>query len=331
MGKKIFKKYLASATAVWLLILFLLMFTYTSMVNARPAEAMWIKPSTLSFYTNTTSVGHRFNVTLWVNLTDSSFTWQFHLDFNTTQLNATRIRYTAGTLSDWATHSSTRVTIPVLPVINNVMGYIEHGESCSGADYVPGPVVASLAWVEFEILTGPMEGTLTSQLSIDNTDTFFLDPDLADIEFTKYIADYSYTFVPDITSPTIGTPLQNPPPDNVQLDQNVTVSVNVTDTESGVKNVTLLYTNNTIWHSIPMTLNETSGLWEGLIPDGPLGTDVKYKIVAYDNEENRAENDNSDVYFVYTVIPEFTLITLLIIMALSTISMIVVRKKLKKT
>lgn len=296
------------------------------------ADAMWIEPSTLSFYTNTTPVGHRFNVTLWVNLTDNSFTWQFHLNFNTTQLNATRTGYTAGTVSDWATHSSTGITIPVVPVIDNVMGYVEHGESCSGADYVPGPVVASLAWVEFEILTGPMEGTLTSQLSIDNADTFFLDFELLDIELTKYNADYSYTFAEDTTPPTIDTPIQNPPPDNVQPDQNVTVSVNVTDTESGVKNVTLLYTNDTtIWHSIPMSLNETSGLWEGLIPGEPLDTYVQYRIVAYDNEENRAENDNSGVYFVYTVIPEFTLIMLLTLMILSTISMIVVRKKLKKT
>ena len=42
----------------------------------------------------------------------------------------------------------------------------------------------------------------------------------------------------DITSPYIGVPIQNPPPDTVIPHQNVTVSVNITDTESGVKNAT---------------------------------------------------------------------------------------------
>jgi hypothetical protein len=295
------------------------------------ADAIWIEPSTLSFYTYATSVGDKFNVTLWVNLTGDSFLWQFHLNFNKTQLNATRAGYT-GSVSDWATHRTGGGTVPVVPLIDNDIGYVEHGESCSGVDYVPGPVVASLAWTEFEILTAPVEGNLTSQLGINNTDTFVLDYELDEIPLTKYDADYSYTFAEDNTPPTIDTPVQNPPSDNVQPNQNVTVSVNVTDTESGVKNVTLLYTNDTtVWHSIPMSLNETSGLWEGLIPGEPLDTYVQYKIVAYDNSEISETNDNSGDYFVYTVIPEFTPIMLLTLMVLSTISLIVVRKKLKKT
>jgi len=333
MGKKTFKNYLVSATAVWLLMVFLLMFTYTRMVNAKPAEAMWIEPSELSFYTNTTYVGQKFNVTLWVNLTVDSYSWQFHLEFNTTQLNATRSAYTAGTppgsMSDWATHRTGGTTVPVVPNIDNVVGFVEYGESCSGAYYVPGPVVGSLAWVEFEILTEPMEGTLTSQFDIDNIDTFFLNFDLDDILFTKYFANYSYTFAPDTTSPTIGTPVQNPPAGNVQPDQNVTVSVNVTDTESGVKNVTLLYTNDTIWHSIPMTLNETSGLWEGIIPGETQDTLVEYKILAYDNAENMEENDNAGEYFIYTVIPEFTSLMLFTLMTILTIVVVAVRKKFK--
>jgi hypothetical protein len=291
---------------------------------------MWIEPSTLSFYTYAASVGDKFNVTLWVNLTGDSFLWQFHLNFNKTQLNATRAGYT-GTVSDWATHRTGGGTVPVVPVIDNDIGYVEHGESCSGVDYVLGPVVASLAWVEFDILTAPVEGNLTSQLGINNTDTFVLDNDLDELLLTKYDADYSYTFAEDTTPPTIGTPVQNPTSDNVQPNQDVTVSVNVTDTESGVKNVTLLYTNDTIWHSIPMSLNETSGLWEGLIPGEPLDTHVQYKIVAYDNSEISETNDNSGDYFTYTVIPEFTPIMLLTLIVLSTISMIVIRKELKKT
>jgi len=34
-------------------------------------------------------------------------------------------------------------------------------------------------------------------------------------------------------------------------------------------------------------------------------TYVKYKIVAYDNAENMAVEDNAGQYYTYTVIPEF--------------------------
>jgi hypothetical protein len=37
----------------------------------------------------------------------------------------------------------------------------------------------------------------------------------------------------------------------------------------------------------------------------PNQTNVKYKIVAYDNFNNSAVNDNTGLYFTYTVIPEF--------------------------
>jgi len=37
----------------------------------------------------------------------------------------------------------------------------------------------------------------------------------------------------------------------------------------------------------------------------PIGTYVKYKIIAYDYAENVAVDDNAGEYYLYSVIPEF--------------------------
>lgn len=92
--------------------------------------------------------------------------------------------------------------------------------------------------------------------------------------------------------------------------QDVKVSVSVTDTESGVKNVTLSYRiePQTTWNNVSMIWNSTSGLWGGVIPGQAADTVVKYMIIAFDNAENDAVNNNAGAYFVYTVVPEFTVI-----------------------
>ena len=113
--------------------------------------------------------------------------------------------------------------------------------------------------------------------------------------------------VADGTPPTIGEPSQTPAANNVQPNQPVKVSVNVTDPESGVKNFTLWYSINGEGNqAIPMIYNGSTGLWEAEIPGQPLDTHVKYWIEAYDNAGNRAINDNAGQYYTYTVIPEFS-------------------------
>lgn len=136
----------------------------------------------------------------------------------------------------------------------------------------------------------------------------------------------------DNVPPQIGTPTQNPPADNVQPDQPVKVSVSVTDSISGVKNVTLSYTTND-WatgNDVTMTFNASSGLWEGTIPGQAADTLVKYKITAYDNAENMAENNNAGMYYVYQVIFEFTTIAMLMILMLATLIVAIVTRKLKE-
>jgi len=130
----------------------------------------------------------------------------------------------------------------------------------------------------------------------------------------------------DKTAPTIGVPSHTPESD-VQPNQEVRVSVNVADFVSGVKNVTLYYTNDTIWKSVPMTFNTTSALWEAIIPGHTEATQVKYRIEAYDNTENMAVEDNAGQYYGYTVIPEFlSILTLLLVMFLSMFAVVLAKR-----
>jgi len=299
-------------------------------VKAAPADSMWVEPQALTFKTDTTSVGDKFNVTIWMNITSKDqYSWQFKLYYDTTQLNATRAGYTAGLTSEWATHRTGGGTVPITPVIE--ANYVWTGESLMGDYYVPAGTCDSLAWVEFQIIAAPpMGGQLTSLLDINNTDTYTLDSSgITEIPITKYSATYTYTT--DTTPPTISNPSQIPPADNVQPNQPVTVSVNVTDTQSGVKNVTLWYSiNSGNWQSVSMTYNTTTSLWEAEILGQPLNTNVTYKIEAFDNAENKAINDNAGNYFTYTVIPELTFATIVLLLAATSTVTIIAKKKFKK-
>lgn len=112
----------------------------------------------------------------------------------------------------------------------------------------------------------------------------------------------------DNTPPNIQKPLQIPIVNNVSFGQYVNVLVNVTDLESGLREVILSYSsdNGITWKNITMQLNFTLGLYEGEIPEQPTGTWVRYEIVAYDNANNVAIEDNAGGFYTYQVIPEFT-------------------------
>jgi hypothetical protein len=133
----------------------------------------------------------------------------------------------------------------------------------------------------------------------------------------------------DITPPIIDEPTQDPA-DNVQPDQQVKISVNVTDTESGVKNVTLHFTNDTTWYDVSMIYNYETEKWEAIIPANLLGTNVTYWIEAYDNNGNHAIKDNEGHYYLYTVVPEFpSALMLIFLMMASIITMLIIPIKSK--
>jgi len=144
-------------------------------------------------------------------------------------------------------------------------------------------------------------------------------------------ADFWLIKVIENNPPDIGIPSQNPPRDDVQPHQNVTVSANVTDAESGVKNATLCYslTNGTTWEAqIPMSQNATTSLYEATISGQPIGIWVRFKIVAYDIAGNNATLDGTQPYCVYQVVPELPLFLIpQLFMIASLLTVIVYKRK----
>jgi hypothetical protein len=121
----------------------------------------------------------------------------------------------------------------------------------------------------------------------------------------------------DVEPPSISNPYRIPQGDALP-DQQMNVFVNVTDAQSGVKNVTLSYTtdNGASCTGVSMNYNSTSGLWNVTIPSQPYDSLVTFKIVAYDNAENMAVNEGESVLYTYHVIMEFppSLVSLLLIL-----------------
>jgi hypothetical protein len=76
---------------------------------------------------------------------------------------------------------------------------------------------------------------------------------------------------------------------------------------------------------------ETRNTFKGFIPSFPYGTLVQYMILAEDNSNNIATNDNMGQYYIYTVIPENpSITTLTLLMSLVTVATILTRRKIKK-
>jgi hypothetical protein len=110
----------------------------------------------------------------------------------------------------------------------------------------------------------------------------------------------------DRKAPFISIPSRTPE-DDVQHNQDVNISVYITDIESKVENVTLFYTidNGTAWASLPMNYNSSTHLYKVTILGQPAGTSVRFKIVAYDPAGNNATIDGAEPYCTYIVVPEF--------------------------
>lgn len=137
----------------------------------------------------------------------------------------------------------------------------------------------------------------------------------------------------DVEPPFIGLLTQNPPI-NITTEQEVRVSAEIKDNETGVKNVTLYYTinNGTSWTPIEMHYNSTTDLYETVdpIPAQILGTSVQYKITAYDNGGNSQTEDNAGEYYIYTIVPELTPTALLVAATIATLIATALAKTTKR-
>ncbi len=153
-----------------------------------------------------------------------------------------------------------------------------------------------------------------------------------DIECTNgiiHVIDAVMRASTDITPPSISNVSQEPEiPDDGET---VTITVIVTDAESGVYNVTLSYSTDgeQTWNNVTM-INTTGDTYEGQILGLPAGTEVQYKIIAYDNVGHPAVEDNAGEYYVYTVIPEFPSIALIAIFMILSLLATILTKKSKR-
>jgi hypothetical protein len=286
-----------------------------------------------TFYTNQTTVGSTF----FINVTISNLTackgWGIGVVWDNTTLDFV----SAWLPSDHPFAPMMITSVPVPQVVDDVDA--THKIFKWGFGYVmPTPAwtfngTGTICQIQFRIIKA-VSGThpvWSTSLTFDpDWTTVYFHPGPPKYETPTMESGYvSYIF--DNTVPQIDKPTQSPPSSNVQPNQAVLVSVNVTDPDGGgLRNVTLYYTNDTTWNSLPMTLNSTNQLWQATIPGYPAGTNVKYKIEAYDKAGNSAVNDNNSVYFAYNVVPEFTAIALLLMFAFASLVIVVAKNRNKK-
>jgi len=194
------KKSLANAVAIITVAALVFGFAAIGTANAdlKPAVSIWIDPQVVNITTANYHVGDLFNATVWVNTYQDAnnsavFTWQVTVNFNASLLSVSRVGYTNGTISNFFSGHS---TIPVTPIITSTSA--STGESLIGTDS-RAPGNGSLCWVEMEILQEPTgNGTITTTLDINNTDTFLLNGDLNEVTAIKYNGQYYYV-VPEFT------------------------------------------------------------------------------------------------------------------------------------
>jgi len=146
---------------------------------------------------------------------------------------------------------------------------------------------------------------------------------------------------PDDTNPPSIVVTRKPPGHEVNDSQNVFVSADITDAESGVRNATLQYTtdNSTDWygasaHVVPMSLNLTLRPHNSLalpfnttIPGQSSGTRVRFRVVAYDFAGNNATIDGVIDATTYLVVPEFPSFLILLLFMMATLLAVMAYKR----
>jgi len=238
--RKTKKSMVITATTLFLIAIIITQTLVVSRVFAtvpdepHAGDAMWIEPSTIDLSTDVVSVGYRFNVTVWVNLTVSSLSWEFKLRYNKNHLNATRCAYTNGSKSEFFKDINTLALTVSYGTINATHDFVLHGEVAFMSERDPG--YGSLAWVEFEVMTVPSESeSYTSILDIASDypgETYAQNPGQEKIPLNIFNGNYR-----------ISGPEAPPPQDTGWLDLGYTINSgapsNPTDFEVAFPNGTI--------------------------------------------------------------------------------------------
>jgi PKD repeat protein len=154
------------------------------------ANAVWIEPTALYFNTSTTTLPHLFNVTAYINVTDAISTYSVNVTVNPTQLKIIKAGYTHGVESDYF-YPMTALS----PGPSYGPSSVLIGESLYQYPTLENQTgVGDLFWVELNITaTPPKNGKLTSEIDINNTDTWVQRPDFTLPTILKYSASYTFT------------------------------------------------------------------------------------------------------------------------------------------
>ncbi len=276
----------------------------------------------------------------------SSYSWDFG-DENTTVLSTPKVTHTYTTAGDfdviltvtdeYGFQNSTSITLTVLEDATPPITTDDYDEKWHTSDFTITLSAiddeSGVAETYYRINDGSIK-TLSADgqpfvttESANNTLEYWSTDNAGNEELHKNLTGIKL----DKTAPAIGEPTQQPDGE-VQPDQSVSVLVNVQDSTSGVKNVTLLYTTDDggSWVELEMIYYAASDNFQASIPEQAEGTSVEFKIVAYDNAGNGEVDDNGGQYYVYSVVTEFSsLIILTITIVIAFVAATIFRKKLQ--
>ena len=254
------------------------------------ADSIWVEPSTIELKSTEITPGYKFNVTLWINLSFASYSWQVKLYYNTTFLDALNTGYTAGMQSEFFQGLT---TMPVTPIIDDNAGYVLHGETLVGATQ-RDPGYGSLIWIEFEVTLAPNPGeTFECTLDINNEYVYAMSAELDKPPIEKFSSNFTYIGV----IPSATTLYVDP---NEIIDPTLlppaTFSINVSI--AGVENLKVCVFNLTyntqllswfnieVWKineiipSVKADLNDNAGyVWLNLTYSEPITVDVPTALV----------------------------------------------------
>lgn len=130
----------------------------------------------------------------------------------------------------------------------------------------------------------------------------------------------------DITAPNITAVSQNPAKDSVTWNDVVAINATVIDLASGVKRVSLSYSNGSFWTPVNMT-SISGNVWVANIPTFPQCMNVTYAITVEDNAGNIITSENLGYELGYQVVPEFTLPIMLALFVVVTCLTVAVQKE----
>lgn len=156
------------------------------------ASAIWLEPSEL-----TGPVGTTFLIYCWTNVSDLGFTYQAKVWWDPTIFKLNWMQHTAGDVDGWdwldqrdpgpdMIYGSTSLPGPVIGSDNAQLG-----GTCMGDDFVPAYTVGKLFKAEFEVISAPPKGgEIDTYITLDDADTYILNPGLSDVPSTKYNSHY---------------------------------------------------------------------------------------------------------------------------------------------